>query len=95
MLPSPRNSAKIEKSMRSNKTAVPFAQELGKAIRKQRKSLKLTQQQLGQFAGCGALFVHDLERGKPTVRLHKVVDVLKVLGLQLTLEPGKHGFQVR
>ena len=65
------------------------------AIRKQRKSLGLTQQQLGQFAGCGSLFIHDLEKGKPTVRLNKLVDVLKVLGLQLTLEPGKFGLHVK
>ena len=69
--------------------------ELGVAIRKQRKSLNLTQEALGKFAGCGSLFVHELEKGKPTVRLDKVLDVLKVLGLQLTLEPGKRGIHVK
>lgn len=69
--------------------------ELGTAVRKQRKSLKLTQEDLGKYAGCGALFIHDLERGKATLRLNKLIDVLKILGLQLTLEPGKVGFQVK
>ncbi len=69
--------------------------ELGAAVRKQRKSLDLTQEQLGQFAGCGALFIHDLEKGKATIRLNKLIDVLKVLGLQMTLEPGKAGFKVK
>jgi HTH-type transcriptional regulator/antitoxin HipB len=69
--------------------------ELGLAIRRQRKLLKLTQEELGRFAGCGALFIHDLEKGKATVRFNKVIDVIKVLGLQLTLEPGKLGLKVR
>lgn len=69
--------------------------DLGTAIRKRRKLLNLTQEQLGQFAGCGWLFIHNLEKGKATVRLNKLVDVLKVLGLQLTLEAGKMGFQVK
>jgi y4mF family transcriptional regulator len=69
--------------------------ELGLAIRKRRKSLKLTQEELGRFAGCGSLFIHELERGKPTVRLNKLIDVLKILGLQLTLEPGKEGLKIR
>ena len=69
--------------------------DLGAAIRKQRKSLNLTQEQLGKFAGCGSLFIHDLEKGKVTVRFSKLIDVLKVLGIQLTLEPGKLVFQVK
>lgn len=68
---------------------------LGEAIRKRRKYLHLTQEQLGQFAGCGSLFIHQLEKGKSTIRLDKLLEVLKVLGLQLTLEPGKQEFQVK
>jgi hypothetical protein len=30
-----------------------------------------------------------LERGKPTVQLVKLLDVLEVLGLGLTLRPGR------
>ena len=38
--------------------------ELGAAVKRQRKSLNLTQKDLGNYAGCGALFIHDLEKGK-------------------------------
>jgi len=69
--------------------------ELGAAVKRQRKSLNLTQKDLGNYAGCGALFIHDLEKGKVTLRLNKLIDVLKVLGLQLSLEPGKAGFKVK
>lgn len=67
---------------------------LAAAIRSQRKSLGLTQEELGRFAGCGALFIHELEKGKPTVRLSKLIEVLKILGLQLKLETGKSGLEV-
>jgi HTH-type transcriptional regulator / antitoxin HipB len=68
---------------------------LATAVRSTRKSLHLTQEQLGQYAGCGALFIHELEKGKKTVRLDKLLDVLNVLGLQLTIEPGKKGLQAK
>lgn len=64
-------------------------QELGQAIRKQRKALRLTQAQLAQLAGCGLAFLYQLEKGKPSVRLDKLLDVLGVLGLQLRLESGR------
>ncbi|MBX7137048.1 MAG: helix-turn-helix domain-containing protein [Oligoflexia bacterium] len=62
---------------------------LGTAIRTRRKTLGLSQAQLGEFAGCGLTFVNQLESGKKTIRLNKLIDVLKVLGLELALEPGK------
>jgi len=68
--------------------------DLGSAIRRRRKALHLTQQQLGELAGCGVAFLYLLETGKPTVRMDKVLDVLLVLGLQLRLEPGKAGIAV-
>lgn len=69
-------------------------QALGAAIRRQRKTLRLTQQQLAELAGCGVAFIYLLETGKPSVRMDKVLDVLLVLGLQLRLEPGKAGIAI-
>lgn len=54
----------------------------------------MTQLELSTLAGCGPVFVYDVERGKPGVRLDKLVDLLEVLGLQLTLELGKQGLWV-
>ena len=62
---------------------------LGKAIRAERQRLSLTQTQLAEFAGCGLTFVNQLERGKPSVRLDKLFEVLEVLGLSVTLAKGK------
>ncbi|AKU92032.1 helix-turn-helix domain-containing protein [Vulgatibacter incomptus] len=72
-----------------------WASALGAAVRRRRKGLGLTQIELSTLAGCGPVFIYDLERGKkPTLRLDKLIDVLAVLGLQLALEPGKAAFRV-
>lgn len=68
--------------------------QLGQAVRKKRKELELTQEELGKFAGCGVVFIYELETGKATVRLDKLLAVLSVLGLQLHLEVGKQGLLV-
>jgi hypothetical protein len=39
-------------------------------------------------------FIYLLEKGKPTVRLDKLLDVLIVLGLQIKLEVGRAGIEI-
>ncbi len=53
---------------------------LGRAVRTMRKQLGLTQPELAMTAGTSVRFVVELERGKPTCRLSKVMDVLATLG---------------
>jgi len=43
----------------------------------------LTQAQLAGLSGTGLRFISELERGKPSISLHKLLPVLAVLGLQL------------
>jgi HTH-type transcriptional regulator/antitoxin HipB len=59
---------------------------LGDAIRRRRKELRLTQEQVAGVARTGPRFVGDLESGKPTVRLAEVFRVLGALGLDLTID---------
>ena len=63
---------------------MPAATSLGGAIRNRRKELGLTQQVAAELAGVSAKFLRDLEHGKPSVQLDKVLAVLDVLGLELT-----------
>ena len=65
--------------------------KLAKLTRTRRRELGLTQLELAELAGCGPAFLYALERGKPTLRLDKVLDVLSVLGLRIRLEAGKGG----
>ena len=71
-----------------------LARRLGGAIRSRRRELSLTQEQLASFAGCGLAFLYEVERGKRSVRLDKVLDVLDVLGLELRVEEGRGGIEV-
>jgi HTH-type transcriptional regulator/antitoxin HipB len=59
---------------------------LGKAIRHQRKSIGLSQINAAGLCGVGERFLSELERGKPTAELGKVLQVLNRLGLRIVLE---------
>ena len=58
--------------------------KISREVRERRKSLRLSQQELADLAGCSTRFIHALEHGKRTVRLDKLLDVLEVLGMELT-----------
>lgn len=56
------------------------------ALKARRKQLGLTQRDLAELAGVSLRFIHDLENGKPTVQLEKVMTVATTLGYELTLQ---------
>ncbi|GJL78884.1 MAG: putative HTH-type transcriptional regulator y4mF [Nitrospinaceae bacterium] len=62
-------------------------EQIGKLIKETRKSLNLTQKDLALTSGTGLRFIIDLEKGKPTCRLAKVLTVLHTLGIRLTFTP--------
>jgi y4mF family transcriptional regulator len=57
--------------------------QLGEIIRKARKAQRLRQDDLAGTAGVSHVFVMDVERGKPTVQLGKVLNLLRELGIHL------------
>jgi HTH-type transcriptional regulator/antitoxin HipB len=65
------------------------AQRLGALVRARRRALRLNQAALCDLAGVGLAFLYELEHGKDTVRLDKVLAVLGVLGLELHVREGK------
>jgi y4mF family transcriptional regulator len=68
--------------------------KLGATIRRERRSRRISQQELGDLAGTGLNFVSHIERGKETVRLDKLIAILRVLGLELVLSRGNEGLAV-
>ena len=60
---------------------------LGQIVRRERKAQKLKQAELAAVSGVGIRFIVDLEAGKPTVQLGKVLQVISTLGcdVQITL----------
>jgi len=61
--------------------------KLSTEIKRLRKASRLTQVDLAKRAGVGLRFVRELEQGKPTVRLDKVVQILDLLGYELFVRP--------
>jgi y4mF family transcriptional regulator len=59
--------------------------ELGAVIREQRKRLALKQLDLAGLGNTGNRFIVDLENGKPTVQLQKVLDLMDLLGLEVVV----------
>jgi HTH-type transcriptional regulator/antitoxin HipB len=70
------------------------ANRLALAVRQRRKLLGITQQALAKMAGCGLVFVYNLEHGKPSLRFDKLLDVLSVLGLEVVVSSGDSGLRV-
>lgn len=60
---------------------------IGEYIRSKRKKYNLTQVELAERSGVGLRFVRELERGKTTVQMDKVNQVLYLFGE--VLRPSK------
>ena len=58
---------------------------IGSLVKQKRKQLKITQPQLASLSGTGVRFVSDLENGKPTMQIGKILDILHILGLDVYL----------
>ncbi len=58
---------------------------LGKIVRDERKELGLRQDELAAASGVGLRFIVDLERGKTTAQMGKVITVLGALGCELQI----------
>ncbi len=61
--------------------------ELGAAVLTARKAMGLTQGALAVRARVGEKFLYNLERGKGTLRVDKVMAVLSALGLMPLIVP--------
>lgn len=57
--------------------------DLGTYLRAHRKARKLTLQDAAALAGCSIQFLHDLETGKPTIRMGRALEYAQLLGLRL------------
>ena len=62
---------------------IPSTEELGHVIRDARKEQNLTQDDLAGITGTGRRFIGDLENGKETAEIGKVLLVLGALGIAI------------
>ncbi|MCU0664608.1 MAG: helix-turn-helix transcriptional regulator [Myxococcota bacterium] len=75
----------MEENIPYGKIATP--EELGTLVRETRRRLGFKQVTAAGLCGVGVRFLSELERGKPTVELGKVLRVLSRLGLDLHVTP--------
>ncbi len=61
--------------------------QIGQLVRNVRRGQGLRQDQLAAAAGVGVRFLVEVEHGKPTAQLGKVLAVLEALGCTLLIEP--------
>ena len=59
--------------------------DIGRLVRETRKGLGVTQKELALTSGTGLRFIIELEKGKETAEIGKVLTILKTLGIQLKL----------
>lgn len=60
--------------------------DLATIIRNKRKMQKLTQPQLAGLCNVGVRFIVDLEAGKESCQIGKVLHVLDMLGINLSVD---------
>ena len=64
-------------------------EQIGNTVRQTRKQIGVTQADLALTSGTGLRFVIDLEKGKPTCQLGKVLTVLQTLGIRIEIVPPR------
>lgn len=62
-----------------------LSERIAERLKTTRKSLGLTQREVAEYAGCHWTLVLDVEAGRSTVRLDKLLSILRVVGLDLHL----------
>ena len=66
---------------------ITTAEGLGKIIKQKRKDDGLTLEEAAAVCGVSYAFMSALENGKETVRLNKVLQVARCLGIELEAAP--------
>ncbi len=64
-------------------TPIGATAELGQMVRERRKAMGLSQQDFADRAGLGRRFVSELENGKKTLEIDKVLTALATAGIRL------------
>lgn len=59
--------------------------DISEAVKKRRKSLGLTQSECAAMCNVGNRFFSELENGKETLHIGKVINCLQILGINISL----------
>jgi y4mF family transcriptional regulator len=86
-LVSPGRPLHISRSGNITSHTVSDPSALGRIVRETRRALGFTQPKLALSAGVGVRFLVDIEKGKPTAQIGKIMRVLAALGIEPRLSP--------
>jgi transcriptional regulator with XRE-family HTH domain len=67
--------------------AVQTVKELGRLLRAHRKHRRLTLETVSGLGNLSTRFLSELERGKETAEIGKVLKALRTLGLEVMIQP--------
>lgn len=81
----PQETGKVTTVTAPRGTQLTTPKELGAIVRAVRREAGMDQATAAGLAGVGTRFLGDVERGKPTLRLGLVLQVLDRLGLEITI----------
>lgn len=73
-------------AQKPQQTSAKDPAEIGKIVQQARKEAGLRQAQAAALCGVGTRFLSDLENGKPTLHLGKVLKVLHGFGLRVMIK---------
>lgn len=59
--------------------------DISEVVKKRRKSLGLTQSECAAMCNVGNRFFSELENGKETLHIGKVINCLQILGINISL----------
>lgn len=74
------------KKLPLNETTITTPKDIGGLIRSRRKESGITQQQAAGMCNVGVRFFSELENGKPTLEIAKVIKVLEAFGFQCVVK---------
>ena len=66
---------------------VKTVEDIGRIVKKTREYQGVTQKKLALICRTGVRFIADLEKGKPTCQVEKVLNVLNSLKIRVDLRP--------
>ena len=69
----------------AKKQNIKFVKEIGKLVKNKRKKMKIRQADAAALCNVGTRFFSELENGKPTLEIDKVLHVLQSLGLSVNI----------
>ena len=71
---------------------IETAKDIGRAVRRKRQEQGVLQEKAAGLSGVGTKFLSQLENGKETAEIGKVLQVLRTLGLEIYIYPRSHSF---